>query len=80
MHEWQEEVGAIYEKWRQSEIAEGRREGEAALRDVLIAQLKQRFGSVPESALARVGEADIATLKRWGSRVLTAASLDDVLA
>jgi hypothetical protein len=79
MHEWQEEIRAVYERWRQREIAEGRREGEEALREVLIEQLTQRFGRAPESVLARVDEADIATLKRWVSRVLTSASLDDVL-
>ncbi len=80
MDEWQEEIRAVYERWRQREIAEGRRESEEALREVLIEQLTQRFGRAPENVLARVGEADIATLKRWVSRVIPASSLDDVLA
>jgi hypothetical protein len=61
---------------------EGRKKGrEEALRDVLIGLLTQRFGGVPpERALARIHAADADTLARWTSRVLTAASLDDVLA
>jgi hypothetical protein len=72
-----EEIRERYEAWHRSAIEEGRKE---ALRDVLIDYLTQRFGSVPESALARIHEADTDTLARWARRVLTAASLDDVLA
>ena len=56
------------------------RRPEEALRDVLLDHLTQRFGSVPESALARIHDTDADTLARWTTRVLTAASLDDVLA
>lgn len=72
-----EEMRARYEAWHRSAIEEGRKE---ALRDVLLGLLAQRFGSVSESALARIHDADADTLARWASRVLTAASLDDVLA
>lgn len=75
-----EEIRQRYEAWERSAMEKGRREGEEALRGVLIGLLTQRFGSVPETVLARVREADMATLARWASRVFVAASFDDVLA
>jgi len=57
-----------------------RREGEAkGKRDALLLQLRQRFGRLPAAAVARVGKADAAELDVWFGRVLTAATLDDVL-
>ena len=53
---------------------------EEAMRQVLAGLLAQRFGSLPEDASVRIARADTATLVRWVSRVLPAASLDDVLA
>ena len=47
-------------------------------REMLRHLLEQRFGTLPASAEARLEEADGKTLKAWGNRVLTAASLDDV--
>ncbi|HEU4412187.1 MAG TPA: DUF4351 domain-containing protein [Polyangiaceae bacterium] len=58
-------------------LIEGRLEGEAK---VLLKQLALRFGPVPEGVEARVRSASEAELDRWAERVLTAASLDDVLA
>ena len=59
---------------------EGQREGEAkGKRDALLLQLRQRFGRLPAAAVARVGKADAAELDVWFGRVLTAATLDDVL-
>jgi hypothetical protein len=77
MNEW---IRQSYEEWRERALAEGRREGEEALRDLLIEQLTQRFGRLPASALARIDWAEAATLKQWAFRVIPAASLDDVLA
>jgi hypothetical protein len=78
---WYEEIRERYEAWERSAFEEGWKEGrEEALREVLVVWLTQRFGSVPESALARIREADTDTLKQWARRVIPAASLDDVLA
>ena len=55
---------------------EGRTEGK---REVLLQQLRQRFGRVPAATVARVGNAGAAELDTWCSRVLTAESLDEVL-
>jgi hypothetical protein len=62
-------------------IAEGRVEGETKGRaETLLKLLRLRFTSVPESAAERVMHAGVATLDRWVERVLTAGSVDDVLA
>lgn len=58
-------------------IERGRREER---REVLLEQLRSRFGTLPDSAATRVGAADPAQLKRWLVRVLTAATVAEVLA
>jgi predicted transposase/invertase (TIGR01784 family) len=55
---------------------EGRREGEATL---LLRLLTLRFGELDETVRDRVRKADAETLLLWGERVLTAASVEDVL-
>jgi hypothetical protein len=55
----------------------GVREGE---RRVLLKLLTLRFGPPPEPAARRIAAADADTLERWAERVLTAATLDEVLA
>jgi len=50
------------------------------VRDALMTLLRTRFGEVPDDAVARVEAADKAQLKTWLVRVLTAPTLDDVLA
>ena len=71
---------------------EGRREGEArgeargkaqgkaeGKREILLLQLRQRFGRLPAAVVARIDKAESAALDAWSSRVLTATSLDEVL-
>jgi hypothetical protein len=57
----------------------GVKRGEIASRKLLVAFLTLRFGSLPSAVSERIEQADLATLERWGSRVATATSLDDVL-
>ena len=57
--------------------AEGRRQGEA---EVLLRQLRSRFGALPEDVTARLNAADAETLLRWSERVLSASTLDAVFA
>ncbi len=56
--------------------AEGRAEGQAAL---LLRLLDRRFGTLPESAIARVRAGTETDLETWAERVLTASTLDEVL-
>ncbi len=48
-------------------------------RAVLRRLLGLRFGPLPESVDARIEAADVPTLETWADRVLTAASVDEVL-
>jgi hypothetical protein len=58
-----------------------RQEGRIEARiETLLIQLDQRFGPLPPTATARIRAADEPTLDRWIRRVLTAPSLDDLLA
>lgn len=57
--------------------AEGRAEGQIQL---LLKQLRLRFGELPESIHRRVETADSECLESWGERILTAGTLDGVFA
>ena len=56
-------------------ISQGVVKGERAL---LVRQLRARFGSVPSATIARIEAADATLVERWGDRVLTAQTLDEV--
>ncbi len=54
---------------------EGRRQGAAEL---LLRQLQQRFGPLPEAVRSRVEAADRATLEQWSDRVVSAPTLEGI--
>jgi hypothetical protein len=56
---------------------QGLRQGEVR---VLASLLQLRFGERPQAARERMASADADTLLRWSERVLTAQTLDEVLA
>jgi len=58
-------------------LEEGREEG---ARRMLRPLLEQRFGALPDWATKRIEDADEETLEKWNRRLLSAASLEDVLA
>ena len=57
--------------------AEGHAEGESKL---LLKQLTLRFGPLSEATFARVRSAPVEQLESWAERILSASTLDDVLA
>lgn len=60
--------------------ADGRAAGMAdGMATLLLRQLGLRFGPLPDRVGARVRSATTEELKAWADRVLTAASLDEVL-
>jgi hypothetical protein len=62
-------------------VAEGRAEGEVHGRTtVLLKQLTLKFGPLATDTIDRVQHASTEELDRWTERILSAASLDDVLA
>ena len=61
--------------------AQGEARGELqGRRGMLRKLLTLRFGPLPTEATARLDAADVAALDTWAERVLTAATLEDVLA
>lgn len=48
-------------------------------KEILLEVLHQRFGALPEVTAARIDTAGPKQIKRWAARVLTAATLDEVL-
>ncbi len=53
---------------------------ERAMKRLVRQLLEARFGELPAEAIARLGKADAGTVERWGIRILTAASVAEVLA
>lgn len=56
-------------------IDEGRREGHA---DVLLRQLETKFGAVDAALQERVKGADTEQIETWATRILSAATVEDV--
>jgi flagellar biosynthesis/type III secretory pathway protein FliH len=67
------------EKGIKKGMEKGIEKGLAQGRGMLLTLLEQRFGEIPESARERVIAADMAQLDEWTARILTAASLDELL-
>ena len=61
----------------QAGLKQGLQRGEAR---ILTAQLRLRFGDLPAAVQQRIEAADADTLLRWSERVLTAQTLEEVLA
>ncbi|MEA3277390.1 MAG: hypothetical protein U9Q81_19335 [Pseudomonadota bacterium] len=74
-------MGTFSERYIQQGMEQGEqlgvRKGEAK---VLLTLLQLKFGDVPESVRAPIDEADAETLLQWSTRVLTANSVDEVIA
>jgi hypothetical protein len=65
---------------RSEGLSEGLSKGRSEMqREVLLKLLSQRFGALPEDAVARVNAAGPAELGQWCDRVLTALTLGEVL-
>ena len=76
-----EEIMTTAEMLRREGEARGEARGELkGKRGTLLLLLRQRFGRLPAAAVARVNEAGTGELDAWSGRVLTASSLEDVLA
>lgn len=68
---------ALYRMHLVASRAEGRAEGEA---HVLLKLLGQRFGPLSEASRTQIAKATVAQLDAWVERVLTATTIDEVLA
>jgi predicted transposase YdaD len=71
----------VYSEVRKEVFEKGIEKGvEQGQRELLLDQLAERFGSLPAIVTERIAQASRQDLKRWGSRILKATSLDDVFA
>jgi predicted transposase YdaD len=75
----------LLERGRAEGEAKGRAEGEAkgeakGRADVLLKLLAVKFGPTSEGVAKRIRSASLEQLDRWVERVITATSLEDVLA
>lgn len=69
----------VAEQWVWQGRAEGRIEGRIeGMADMLLRQLRRRFGALPEEIESRVRSAGVDALDAWSDRILDASSLDDV--
>jgi hypothetical protein len=60
-------------------VDEGRKLGvDEGERRLLLSLLRSRFGDVPASTISRIDRADGSQIERWGERVLSAKTLDEV--
>jgi len=61
-------------------MSQGLEKGLQSLRKPVSEQLKAKFGTLKNSITTRIQAADEKTLTRWGKRLLSSETLDDVLA
>ncbi len=85
LEELEEETGMKYvtsieRMYLQEARQEGRREIQQGLVSLLMTQLAQRFGQLPEWADQKLRSATPETLESWGRRILGARSLEEVFA
>jgi hypothetical protein len=83
--ESKEEIMTLAEAFKQEGLEQGLELGLArgallTLRGTLLKQLRKRFGEVPDPVRARIEAAGSAQLDAWLDRVVTAGSLDEVMA
>jgi hypothetical protein len=74
--DYQQKQQKLREDALQQALKRGRNEG---ARSVLLRLLRDRFGELPETAVARIGAAGAEEIERWGERVLRAQTLAEVL-
>lgn len=77
--ETKETVMGFVEEWIQEGIEKGRREGIEKSRRLVERQLTLKFGELGAEQARRLASATDAELELWAERVLSAASLEDVL-
>lgn len=66
--------------WKEKGLREGRREGRREGEvEVLLHQLRRKFGPLDAATREQVQAADSRTLKRWAERVLNATTLAETL-
>ncbi|NUQ77942.1 MAG: Rpn family recombination-promoting nuclease/putative transposase [Polyangiaceae bacterium] len=74
------EMTSVADKLREEGRLEGERKGLLrGQRNILLKQLRARFGELPEATVARVNAAELGQLDTWAERVLSAQTLADAI-
>ncbi|MGC8643069.1 MAG: Rpn family recombination-promoting nuclease/putative transposase [Isosphaeraceae bacterium] len=73
------------EQWKQDGLHQGLHQGlqqgrQEAGAELLLRLLEHRFAPLEEAQRARIQSADLETIHRWADRLLTAQSVDEVIA
>ena len=74
----EEALRALREKVREVARKEAREGIRKAREQLLLSQLRHRFGKLPEAVVNRVEAGSAADVERWALRVLDASTLDAV--
>jgi hypothetical protein len=77
LEEVKEEIVTAADQLREQGREQGR---EQASREIVLRQLRAKFGALPDAVVAQVMAADMERLWAWTERVITAPTLDDALA
>jgi len=74
-----ETVAECQEEWKRQGLQEGREEGrKEGQGNILLKQLEFKFGQLSLKDRQRVRAADSETLLKWGERILTATTMDQI--
>ncbi|MBF0612443.1 MAG: hypothetical protein HQL55_15070 [Magnetococcales bacterium] len=70
---------ARIEKWETNLRQEGKLEGKLeGIAEMLLDQLQERFGSVPDWVRSKLAEANLDTLKEWSKRLFRAEKIEQI--
>jgi predicted transposase YdaD len=65
-------------EWGQKMLQQGRQEGQLEMQKLVLEMLRDRFGSIPQTARQRIKEiSSLPELRKFARRVLTANSLQE---
>ncbi len=74
------EVEEAVMNWFEREVHAGEQRGEQrGERNLLLRQLRRRFGELPAAVVARIEAAEVPELELWADRFVTASRLQDVI-
>ena len=73
-----ERVKEWTKEWKEEGLQQGLQQGMQTVRQVLLRQLTQKFGSLPTEVEEKLQQADEEQLLEWSDRILSAESLGDI--
>ncbi len=79
----QGDLMTIAQQWEEDGRQKGKQEGlqegvQLGKADLLLRQLRRRFGNISASITQRIMDADVKTLSVWGEKIINAADLEEI--